>query len=86
VRGGGHVVRRIRNTVENITNVVAKVFGEYLPHCYGFELGLPWSGGYMYFFSHGTANLSCHSALILSKLSGSQDLYCVHFIFNFSYL
>jgi len=39
--GEGHV-GRIRNTVENITNVVAKVFGEYVPHCYGFELGLPW--------------------------------------------
>jgi hypothetical protein len=37
-----HVVGRIRNTVENITNVVAKVFGEYLPHCCGFVLGLPW--------------------------------------------
>jgi len=50
-------VGRIRNTAENITSVVAKVFGEYLPHCYGFELGLPWCRGCMYFSSYGTANL-----------------------------
>jgi len=84
--GWGHVVGRIRNTVENITSVVAKVFGEYLTHCYGFELGLPWCRGCMYLSSYGTASLSCQSALSLSKISHCQDLYCVHLILNFLFL
>lgn len=45
--GRGHFAGRIRNTVESITCVVAKVFGEYPPYCYGFELGLPWCRGCM---------------------------------------
>jgi hypothetical protein len=86
LRSGGHVVGRIRNTVENITSVVARVFGEYVPHCYVFELGLPSCRGCMDLSSYGTANLSCQSALILTKISRCQDLYCVLLIFNFLFL
>lgn len=83
--GGRHVVGRIKNTAENITSVVAKVLGEYLPRCYGFELGLhglTWCRGCMYLSSYGTTNLSCQFALILSKISCCQ-IYIVSVDFWF---